>query len=100
MEFSQKRMPVMVPEVEVENLTPSSTEFRSAAVWLSGTAVLPNKLERAATLTVIPPDGGSVLRLSSVARDMIVCDPAAAFQVRVQLVVPEALSQVAPPSTD
>jgi hypothetical protein len=31
---------------------------------------------------------------------MIVCDPAAAFQVRVQLVVPEALSQVAPPSTD
>src|SRR5215471_13879576 len=96
----QKRRPVMIPELEGENLTPSSTEFKSEAVWLSGTAVLPNKLDRAVTLTLTPPDGVSVLRLSSVARDMIECGPAEAFHVRVQLVVPDALIHVAPPSTD
>src|SRR5215831_19266530 len=95
----QKRRPVMIPELELENLTPSSTEFRSEAVWLSGTAVLPNKLERAVTVTLIPGRGVSVLRLSSVARDMIVCVPAVAFQLYAQFVVPDALNQVVPPST-
>ena len=77
MESFQKRIPMMVPAVEDENLTPSSTEFKSEAVSLLGTAVVPNKFERAATLMLIPGAGVSVLRLSSVARDRIVCDPAA-----------------------
>jgi hypothetical protein len=38
----------MVPADEDENFTPSSIEFKSDAVWLSGTAVVPNKDERAA----------------------------------------------------
>ena len=93
MESFQKRTPVTVPAVEAENWTPSSTEFISVAVSLSGTAVFPNKLERAVTLMLIPR-GVSVLRLSSIARDMIVCVPAVAFQLYVQLVVPEARNQV------
>jgi hypothetical protein len=100
MESSQKRMPVTIPELEGENWTPSSTELRSAAVSLLGTAVLPNKLERAVTLPLIPGDGVSVLRLSSVARDIIVYGPATAFQLYIQLVVPDALNQVVPPFTD
>ena len=80
-ESFQKRNPVMVPVVEAENWTPSSTGVLSVAVWLSGTAVLPNKVEAAVTLILIPEPGVSVLRLSSVARDMIVCTPAEAFQL-------------------
>ena len=49
MEFFQKRKPTMDPEVEAENLTPSSTEFASIAVELSGTAVPANKVEPAAS---------------------------------------------------
>ena len=71
----------MVPAVEAENLTPSSTEFLFVCVWLSGTAVFANKVERAVTLILIPACGVSILRLSSVARDLIVCVPAVAFQV-------------------
>ena len=81
-ESFQKRKPVMVPAVEAENLTPSSTEFGSAVVSLSGTTTPPNKDEPAdLTLIVIPACGVSVLRLSSVARDTTVCVPGVAFQV-------------------
>src|SRR6516162_1618747 len=80
-ESFQKRMPVMVPEVDAENSIPSSTELMSLWVRLSGTAVLPNRSERAVALIVIPGCGVSVLRLSSVARDRIVCVPAVAFHL-------------------
>ena len=81
-ESFQKRNPVTVPAVDAENVTPSSTEFGSAAVSLFGTAAAEKSDEPAElTLIVIPDCGVSVLRLSSVARDRTVCVPAVAFQV-------------------
>ena len=77
----QKRTPVMLPALEAENLTPSSIELPSVSVWLSGTAVFPNRVDRAVTLMLIPACGVSVLRLSSVARDRIVWVPTVAFQL-------------------
>src|SRR5438876_12396778 len=95
-ESFQKRTPVTVPEVAAENLTPSSTEFLSGCVWLSGTAVFANKVERAVTLILIPDGGVSVLRLSLVARDLIVCVPAVAFQWLLQWLGRVAMYRVDP----
>ena len=60
------------------NLTPSSTGFGSFTLTSVGMAVVPNRLHgpvAACTLTVTPAVGVCMLRLSSVARDLMTVDP-------------------------
>src|SRR5262249_41496286 len=88
----------------VRNFVPSSTELVSpSSRGAGGTVEAPQILQQgpATTLIVTPAEGISVLPLSSYARLLIATAPEPeTVPVKVQLVVPVACAQVAPPLSD
>src|SRR5664279_514618 len=91
----------MVPKVSVVNLTPTSTLLPSPESIPPGVALVPHTEHGQVTVTVVPVEGVSRLPLSSTARVLIVLDGLpCAIQLYVQLVVPVAGCQVAPPLVD
>src|SRR4051812_36715566 len=100
-------MPVMYPAALLRTLTPSSTAFASLSAGVAGTEAS-DQMEHGQvpppllpTVTVTPVDGVSSKALSSNARLRMVTEPPDPVpHENVQLVVPVALFQVVPPSTD
>jgi hypothetical protein len=66
-----KRIPVMVPDVDARNLTPSSTALLSASLAVAGRREpkIVHGQVAAPTVTEVPVDGASRLPESSAARE-------------------------------
>src|SRR5262245_47901271 len=97
-------MPVTNASTSERNFTPTSTGFVSLEEVVPGTTALLQMLHGhvcGSTVTVTGAEGAERLRLSSTARLRRFVGPTAvATQLKVQLVVPVAACQLAPPSTD
>src|SRR5262249_33553682 len=100
----ENETPVTAPATSDVNRTPTSIALASAELGVPGTGRLGTSGPGQAggvTVPVTPADGVSRLPLSSTARLRRAVGPGApGVHAYVQLVVPEALCQLAPPSAE